>query len=240
MPYDVDTAWQVARAFARGLSARLGGDLVSAVVIGSLADQSYVPGASEVDMAVILRHDADDELESVVEAARSEAQKTLSEALGVRCALLTQADLHPPYLPERETAPIVLQVHDLGIVVAGEDLRTTIERPTPAEFRAYIKHYDRLVRDSLSGENTRQLPPYRELHALAAAACRHYIFCKENLLIWRKTEVLLAFLMGYEDHAHAGVVRRFLESGAGPQPVSVELVEEVSALWRGLHGEVVG
>jgi len=238
MSHEEDMAWQVARTFGRKLTSGLGEKLLSVVVIGSLADRCFLPGVSEIDTALILRDDPDDEAESTVEAAKKDACESVTASPAVHCAYLTRDDLHPPYPPERETAPIVLRVHDHGILIAGEELRAEIERPTPADFTAYVRHVDLLVRASLPPEQNDQNFTYRELYGLAATACRHYIFLRENLLIWRKTEVLLAFLMGYDDHPQAGVVRHFIEQSPAPRDVDAAFVRDVSTLWRELHGEV--
>jgi len=238
MSHEEDMAWQVARTFGRRVSSGLGENLLSAVVIGSLADRCFLPGVSEIDTALILRDDPDEDTDSTVEAAKQDARGSVSESPAVHCAYLTRNDLHPPYPPERETAPIVLRVHDHGILIAGEELRAEIERPTSADFSAYVRHTDMLVRASLPPEQSDHDFTYRELYGLAATACRHYIFLRENLLIWRKTEVLLAFLMGYDDHPRAEVVRRFIEQSPAPREVDAAFVRDVSTLWRELHAEI--
>jgi hypothetical protein len=233
MPTSDETAWQDVRAFGDALEAALGPDLRAAYVVDALAHGGYDPDAAPVTVTVVLGDDADpDAAEAAVARARHEIT---TGATRLRCVLLTERDLAGPFSPERETAPEVLRLADEGVRVVGQDLRDAITRPRRDDLLGHIRHYDRMIRDTLLRDDADEPPDGPTLYELTAAACRHHIFVREGLLIWRRADVLTAFGMGYHDHPASRLVGAMLRHGPTGVPHDARLARDVSAFWRSVH-----
>jgi hypothetical protein len=251
MKPDEKGPWAVARAFGAALTNTLGDRLAAAYVVGSLAHRAFVQGLSRIEVAVVVNGDRTDEaVDTAVDAARRAALGSLADAgtahpedapPEIRCVVLGTDELAPPYRPERETAPEVLRLEDEGVRIAGSELRPSIQRPTAEELMAYVRYFDGLARETAFRTDSDELPPYYDLYGLAAAACRHYVFAKEQLVIWPKRDALVAFCMGHARHPRVPVARRLGKLGPMPDAVRVppDTGDRVRELWCDVHREIL-
>ena len=238
MCLEPDAAWEAARRFASELASKARNEINAVYVVGSLAEGAFQPQHSGIDVTSVFRgrvvgHD----LELAVAGTRSTMGADLARR--IRCVMLCEENLTPPYPPEREVLPEVMRVQDEGVLVVGDDIRDRIVRPSRDEVIAYIRHVDRVVRDSILTGDDSELPPPRELFSLAVTACRHYIFVRDHLWIWTKRDVLLAFCMGHEEHPSTPVVRELArDNGMTAAGAGSQLGRRVTDLWRVIHREI--
>ena len=238
MILDERSAWEAARCFATTVTHRLGADARAVYAVGSLPQGAYRPGLSDIDLVLVLAGDGEIP-DAEVEAARREAASAGETRIDVGCVILRETDLTPPFPPEREVAPEVLRLDDEGLRLTGDDVRPKIVRPKRSDLVAFIRHYDELVRQTVFCPDSGEDPSWRERHGLAAAACRHYIFVRENLLIWRKQDTLMAFSMGHPEHPWAPTVVELLRLGPAPETDTARVCARLPDLWCGLHQEIL-
>lgn len=236
MPNPDETAWNDVRALGDALEASLGPDLRAAYVVDALAHGGYDPAVTPVTVTLVIDDDADpDAAEAAVARARRDAAPDLAR---FRVILLTERDLAGPYTPERETVPEVLRLEDEGVRILGTDLRGRIHRPRRDDLVAHIRHLDGMMRDTWLRDDADEPPDGRTLYELTATACRHHLFLREGLLIWRRVDVLTAFGMGYSDHPAAGLVTAMLKHGPEGIPDDPRVARDVAAFWRSVHDGV--
>jgi hypothetical protein len=240
--------WAVARAFGAALTEVLGDRMAGAYVVGSLAHRAFVSGLSRVEITVVVHGDRNDgAVDHAIDAARRAVRRPADhdpdphEIPEIRCVVLGLDELRPPYVPERETAPEVLRLEDEGVRIAGSEVRASIQRPTAGDLMAYVRYFDGLARETAFRTDSDELPPYYDLYGLAAAACRHYVFAKEHLVIWPKRDALVAFCMGHA--AHPGVPLAVQLGRLGPTPPAERIPNDtgdrVRELWRRVHQEIL-
>jgi len=231
-----ETAWGDVRALGDALEAALGADLRAAYVVDALAHGGYDPGVTPVTVTLVLDDDADpDATEAAVARVRRDVTPDVAR---FRVILLTERDLDGPHAPERETVPEVLRLQDEGVRLVGPDLRDRIRRPKRDDLVAHIQHLDRMIRDTWLRDDADEPPDGRTLYELTATACRHHLFLREGLLIWRRVDVLTAFGMGYPDHPATRLVAAMLKRGPRGVPDDPRIARDVGALWRSIHAGV--
>ncbi len=224
--------WDEAQALAERLGDTLGPRLVSAYVVGALSHGGH-DASAPIELAVIVagEHVTEDD-EHAIAAVRRNA------GIPCRLDLLCEADLAPPFEAAREVAPTVVRLADEGVRVHGDDVRETLVRPTRDDLIAYVAHVDEMVRHTLLRDDADEEPAPDALAMLVAMACRHHVFAKESLLIWRPVDAMTAFCLGHHTHPAAPMVRDFARAaGTGADPGHGPA--EVASFWRDVHAEIL-
>jgi len=231
-----EAAWEAARAFGSCVESTLGDQFVSAYVVGSLIHGGFRAGTTPVDVILVLAGDSP-ALDAEREVHR--AARRVTEPSRIRCVLLSERDLAPPYVPERGTAPEVLRLDDEGSRVAGMDLRARLVRPTKKDMLLHARSYARLIEETLLRTDADETPTAFEVFELTATACRHHVFARENLLIWRETDAMMAFCMDPGAHpAAVPFVRDIATRGPSLDHVSAAQHQNLISFWRAVHEEI--
>jgi hypothetical protein len=232
-----DVAWEAVRAFGARISESLGNGLVSAYVVGRLIHGGFRAGTTPIDVVCVL---AGEHVSLGMERDLHRAARSVTEPSRLRCVLLSERDLEPPFVPERGTAPELLRLDDEGSCIAGEDLKPRLRRPNKKDMLAYVRSFHRLIEETLLRTDADERPTGLEAFELAATACRHRVFARENLLIWRETDAMVAFCMDPGPHTPAvPLVKEVLEVGPTLEPAAEHVHRNLVTFWRDVHREIL-
>lgn len=143
---DEQEAWRLARSFASAARGLLGDDLLAVFVIGSLASRGYRRGRSDIDTAVIVRTDAGHNWRPALRQLADDYHERFAIPKGFGAVVMDEAELWPPYDPEKELAPEVLRVIRQGVLVEGAFDREALPEPSREDLIAFAKVFYAFLR----------------------------------------------------------------------------------------------
>lgn len=214
MAISKEEAYQIVHDFAQN-AVKLVNDRIQAVfLVGSLAEEEYVPGRSDIDTILIVSNfiSKDERLKIKELAAKYHADFNIPKGFG--CVMITEDEITGCGTPDKELFPEMIRLKNQGKLIWGNFNTEEIRQPTREDFLKYVKEFYSWLRENYIDQQPDDMTFDAKVNTVLYEI-RLYVWAKTDEYIFSKRKALYRFmtLASFERNEDLEKVMDYLKSG---------------------------